>query len=392
MRLQKRRMGKRTAIAFYLLFGCLCFLLLPQTAHAASTPASATLTVEQFFTTSAAGVSDVFPYELITGNSANPMPAGSVNGVYPFTVSGTGSVKINIDFTDTGVYSYTIRRNPSATDISGYVYDNTVYRITITVTRQSGGTLTLVTVSNAGTGKSAAIRFSHSYIYRPSDPSVMVDPPVKKTVSGNPRTDNIFTFRLTAENPSSPMPSGSINGVKTMTITGSGEKDFGIWAYTAEGTYYYTISEVNTHERGYTYDTAVYTITDVVKAVNNQLTVSRTVTNRLNKPVTACIFINQYKSSGGSGGGTKPGGSTDPGSTTPWGTNPGGTNPGDTNPGSTDPGGTNPGGSEGPKTGDDTSVAFYIAVMSAGIMVVAGCIFGLIYLKKREKTEYGNAS
>ena len=366
MRLQTKRKGKRITIVFYLLFGILCFLLLPQTAYAAGTPAAATLTVDQVFTTSAAGVSDVFPYELVAKNSANPMPAGSVNGIYSFTVSGTNSVKINMAFPDTGVYHYTLRRSQSAAAVSGYVYDNQVYRITVTVTNQGGGNLTAgVVVRKAGSSKSAAIRFSHSYIYSPSDPTVMVNPPVRKMVSGNPRTDSVFTFQLTAGKPGSPMPAGSANGVKTITIKGSGVAEFGTWAYTTAGTYFYTISEVNNHASGYTYDTAVYTITDVVQPVNNQLVVSRTVTNRLAKPVTACIFINQYKESGG---GTKPGDNPKPGTT------------------------TKPGGNDGPKTGDETGIEFYIAALVTGIAVAVGCIFALTHVKKREKAEHADAS
>lgn len=440
MRLQTSRKGKRTAIASCLLFACLCFLLLLQTVYAAGPPASVTLTVEQVFNTSAAGVKDVFPYELIAADPAGPMPSGSMNGVYLFTVSGTGSVNISMDFPDTGIYSYTLRPSPSAPAVSGYVYDNQVYQVTVTVSGQGDERLTAwVVVQKAGSGKSAALRFSHSYIYLPSDPGTMVDPPVRKTVSGNPVTNSVFTFKLSAGDSGNPMPAGSINGVKTMTIVGSGEKDFGTWAYTAEGTYYYTISEVNTHVSGYTYDTAVYTITDAVKAVNNQLTVSRTVTNRLNKPVTACIFINQYRKSSG-GGGTNPGGTgTNPGGTNPEGTNPGETNPGITIPGVTNPGGTNPGGTppgvtnpgdtppeganpggtpsestdpgdsdpggntepgnstkpdgkDSPKTGDDTSIPQYLAAMAASLAVAAGCIFGLIYFKKRERAEHADAN
>nr|WP_278335943.1 FctA domain-containing protein [Clostridium indicum] len=376
--------------------------MLPQTAHAAGTPAEVTLTVEQVFSTNAAGVNDVFSYELIA-DEANPMPAGSSGGVYSFTAAGTGSVKIHMNFPDTGVYNYTVRCSSLAASLSGYVYDDQIYRVTVTVTRQGGGKLAaLVVVQKADNNKSASLRFSHSYVFRPSDPSIMVDPPVKKTVSGNPRTDSVFTFKLTAGNPANPMPAGSANGVKTMTIVGSGEKDFGTWAYTTEGTYYYTISEVNTQERGYTYDTAVYTITDVVKAVNNQLTVSRTVTNHLNKPVTACIFINRYKISsgggGGNGGGTNPGGGVNPGDgTNPGGgsnpvdgTNPeGGSNPiDDINPGD----GTNPGGNEGPRTGDDTGITLYMVVLAAGITAAAGSVFGLLYLKKREKKKYADAN
>lgn len=97
------------------------------------------------------------------------------------------------------------------------------------------------------------------------------DPPVKKTISGTPSEDGTFTFKLEAENKSNPMPDGSNDGVKLMTIMGAGEEDFGTWSYTEFGSYHYTVSEANNDESGYTYDTTVYTITDIVTDVGGQL-------------------------------------------------------------------------------------------------------------------------
>jgi pilin isopeptide linkage protein len=184
----------------------------------------------------------------------------------------------------------------------------------------------------------------------------MVDPPVVKTVSGDPAKASTFTFRLTADKPTNPMPAGSKDGVKDLQITGSGKGEFGTWSYTAEGTYYYTVSEVNTGEKGYTYDTTVYTITDAVKAVDGQLVVTRVVTNGANKQVTSLSFINTYTS--GDGGNSDNGGNSN--------------------------GGGKPG-SDGPKMGDDTNFTLYIILFGLGGLLVIRTMVYLIVCRKRKK-------
>jgi pilin isopeptide linkage protein len=122
----------------------------------------------------------------------------------------------------------------------------------------------------------------------------MYDPPVKKTVFGIPNYNATFTFKLQAQDSSYPMPPGSTNGTKTIRITGSGSGSFGVWSYERTGTYYYTVYEVNDMINGYTYDTAAYIITDMVKEENGALVLTRIVTNSINKPVMSLIFNNYY--------------------------------------------------------------------------------------------------
>lgn len=84
--------------------------------------------------------------------------------------------------------------------------------------------------------------------------------PVYKVVSGIPATTETFTFRLSALN-NAPMPAGSVNGVKTATIAGTGNTTFGTITYTAVGDYLYTISEVAGTSGDYVYDTTMYDLT-----------------------------------------------------------------------------------------------------------------------------------
>jgi pilin isopeptide linkage protein len=134
----------------------------------------------------------------------------------------------------------------------------------------------------------------HVAHYDPTDPELMFDPPVRMNVFGAPAGDSVFTFKLAASDPFCPMPEGSKDGVKTVRITGAGETSFGTWSYTQPGAHYYTVSVVDGGEADFNYDTAVYTITDVVKAEDGALTLNRIITNKANKQVRAMNFISKY--------------------------------------------------------------------------------------------------
>lgn len=356
MRSKKEKRSKGTAFLCLLLM--FCFMITGASKAYAATSAEVTLDVKQIFTRqNGSPPSNTFTYKLEEKEPGNPMPAGSVDGVYTFTISGTKNAAVGpISFTHTGIYKYELYQYvDSAT--SGYTYDNQKYDVTIYVDYE----LKTSTVIERQPGVKTDTLFFENYYAKQvdgagsSDPSLMVDPPVKKTVSGTPAEDSTFVFTLTPSNATNPMPAGSINGVKTITITGSGEKDFGTWTYTCAGIYYYKIAEVNTHETDYTYDTEVYTITDVVKAVDGQLKVSRTVTNNANKLVQSCIFINVYNGQAENSGLKKPNQKT--------------------------------AAPNGPQTGDSLAAMLYLFALTTSLMVAVLCIWWLMLLHKRGEDE-----
>lgn len=84
--------------------------------------------------------------------------------------------------------------------------------------------------------------------------------PVYKQVVGDmPKTDEAYTFSLNAVD-GAPMPDGSVNGTKTVQITGEGNTSFGQISYTELGEYHYTISETKGSNQRYTYDKTVYSV------------------------------------------------------------------------------------------------------------------------------------
>ena len=361
--------------------------LAPLTAYAANSPL---ITVNQVIYAITA-FDDTFTYILKPLEPGNPMPAGSTAQGYTFTITGTGSVEIELpNYNRQGLYLYELSQ-VIATKNPGYTYDRRVYTIEVHV---DAALDVKVVVFNENGTKAEEITFQNTYNITPSDPNLMSDPTVRKTVFGNPSRNSTFTFRLEPRSSSYPMPPGSENGVKTIYITGSGMNEFGVWSYDKAGTYYYTVYEVNTRENGYTYDTAIYTITDMVKEENGTLVLTRVVTNDLNKPVTSLIFNNYYYPGGSGGGGTDPPNPINP---------PSGGNDKEEHYHVDDPdvpgggfdqedhyidgpdipgGGLNIG--NGPKTGDDSNITFYRILFILSGMVAIGAMTYLIAGGKRK--------
>ncbi|MCL2105480.1 MAG: hypothetical protein FWH26_00170 [Oscillospiraceae bacterium] len=391
MKLQKRT-GK--ILLSGLILSCLLCLLMPM---ASAAPAAVTLTVNQVFAKPAAAgpLAETFQYRLEPIQATNPMVMGTVAGVYAFSITGNSEFDIGpIAFPSPGKYSYRLLH--ATEPAAGYVYDETVYTLEVLV--KADGTYSVV-ASKEGGDKQEALEYRHSYQTNASDPLVMVDPPVVKTVIGIPRSPALFSFELVAGSPGNPMPAGSVDGVKTVWITGSGSAEFGVWAYTQPGVYYYTVSEVNTGARDYNYDTTVYTITDTVSAVDGELEVSRVVTNGANRQVTSLSFINIYKGSAQIPaipipvpvplplpvpvplpvpGATGPGDPGDPGAPGVPGV-PGAAGPNDPVPAGTGGTGSNnaklPG--KGPKTGDESQTLLFTFLFCAG---TAAALFSAGYL------------
>ena len=322
--------------------------LAPSAAYAGSVsagPMAITVEAKQIFVTSSKTADNTFTYRLKKLVDDSPMPSGSTAEGYTFTISGNKSFSIGPVPSEPGRYRYELSQVVQ-TAKPGYTYDKRVYTIEVYV---NGNTGVQIVVKKPDGSKTNNIVFENTYDAAATDPSLMVDPPIKKTVSGNPETKGVFTFKLEARDHSWPMPSGSKNGIKMLTINGPGEDDFGVWSYTKAGVYNYTVSEVNNGENGYTYDTAVYTITDTVTDVNAQLVLDRVVTNKLNKPVTSYAFINEYNDGKGEDGG------------------------GDGK------------GVLGPKTGDDMNTGYYMALLIIGGGTMSLAIMYLILGGKRKK-------
>jgi len=328
---------KSRALCIAVLLAMLCMTLPPMKAYAAiNNPL--VLTVSQVFdNTSTTVTNDEFTYRLVPDASGNPMPAGSTAEGYTFTITGTASIQLPpIQYHNAGMYSYTIAQVVT-TEAGGYTYDRHVYSMDVQVDYYKDLSYVVYDMTRE---KAASIQFKNEFRVTPSDPDFMLDAPVIKTVTGSPIQPSTFTFRLEAQNASQPMPSGSVNGVKEITITGSGTAKFGNWIYDEEGVYYYTVYERNTGVAGYTYDTERYIIVDTVVAVNGDLELTRVITNSSNRQVTSYSFINPYTAA-----------------------------------------------APGPKTGDILNTGLYIGLLVAGCAAAVGALLFLSVGARRKEVE-----
>ena len=140
----------------------------------------------------------------------------------------------------------------------------TTREVVITVTEDEDGKL-VASVEPEGT-----YQFTFTNTYEPPhDPGVVtIDPPVKKVIEGTkPKKSETYTFKLKAADPSNPMPKAA-GGKSTMkmSITGEGEKEFGVIKFTEEGIYDYTVSEVAGSNPNCDYDSTIYTVRATVTA------------------------------------------------------------------------------------------------------------------------------
>ncbi|MCL2680624.1 MAG: hypothetical protein FWF11_04025 [Coriobacteriia bacterium] len=358
-------MGKKTArLVVVTIFVVSCFLSALPAQAVPVAPVDVTIPVEQVFEMPDTALSPgEFDYIFTAKNPANPMPAGAVGDTYNFSlqksmVSGIGP----ITFTESGFYHYELRCN--ITSRPGYVYSEHIYDITVVIrtTETEPGVFALTAeiriLQRATEAKVDTALFDKSYSFQATDPNDMieVDPPVVKTVQGNPANNYIFRFRMTAADPSQPMPPGSSNGVKEVIVIGSGETEFGIWAYTQAGIFTYTITEIDSGNPDYIFDRVVYTIVDTVTDVNGKLVLNRVVTNQENRQVESLSFVNTYI--GDSNQQDPPGGGL-----------------------------VNRPPGEGPKTGDYADPMQLILVMVGSALIALLTTF-LIYIDRRGEKEH----
>jgi hypothetical protein len=371
---------------------CIAVFILALTAapgYAFAQTTSLSFPVQQFFSTASGTVpNDSFNYifERVGSSESqvlpiadHPMPEGTVGNVFHFSLNGDQRVVLDLEFSRAGFYLYEVRagENNHGAD---YRLDDTIYYITISVANNDSGGLDASIArfqTREGEGaelsgklptEDAQIVFHKAYLGEQglpaaTDPSLMADPPVRKTVQGNPANAYTFTFRLEAANPDQPMPAGAREGIKDLQIVGSGSAEFGTWSYSEEGTFIYTVREIFSDNRDYVFDPVVYTITDRVVNRDGQLVLLRRVENQSGAEVSSLIFINTFIGDDGEIQNIPPVGS--PGA------------------------GTRP--TPGPKTGDYDDPLQMIVALAVGVSVAAFALV-LIYLDRRSEEDYGDAA
>ena len=229
--------------------------------------------------------------------------------------SGNGSAEAPYTWTISVPYHTEITFTETGYDVSGYSVTTSAHTENAAdSTTAVSGTITVPANDNA------SVSFDNVYCT-----PVVSDPPIKKVIEGDTPSENAtFQFTLKAlrqltadgkEIPGAelPMPEGADGQVKTVTVQGAGEYEFGNIEFSMPGTYIYQMSEVDTKVERYTYDTSVYIVTYKVTQNDDHLDVVRTITKNGAEAETT-QFTNMYKKpSGSSGGGSHVGPGPKPG-------------------------------------------------------------------------------
>lgn len=245
-------------------------------------------------------VAENYTLRMTAGDDACPMPEGKLGGTCDMVVSRGLATFPVMRFTEPGNYLYRISQLPGSNAMA-LRYDDAVYDLRVQVREADSGLQLTAIMNREGSDKKAASAdFTNAYIA----PAVVEhNPPVKKAVTGSAAPNASFSFALTpisntAGLSAMPMPEGSVNGVKTVTTTAGVDKEFGTMTFEAPGEYVYRVAEVNDGQNGFTYDTAVYTLTYTVARQGDALTCALRTTKD-GAEAQSLAFTNAY-----SGGGT----------------------------------------------------------------------------------------
>ncbi|MCB6509264.1 FctA domain-containing protein [Dorea sp. 210702-DFI.3.125] len=186
-----------------------------------------------------------FQFELLEGSSVIATGTNDADGTVTFD---------KITYTKPGNHLYTVREVKQGE--SGITYDDQTYMIHTKITDNGDGTLKAEHQVLAGIGEDDqmipaeenAITFQNSYKAEPANVTIEA---VKK-LEGGTLKEGQFTFQIKDKD------GKAVAEVKNKE---DGAIRFENLAFDSEGTYEYTISEVNDKQTGVTYDENVYKLT-----------------------------------------------------------------------------------------------------------------------------------
>lgn len=181
-----------------------------------------------------------------------------------------------LTFDKVGVYTYTVEEVNGGKTIDGVTYDSTVYTVVINVSDNGEGELQARITVNGST--STEIVFNNTYTATDKDGVILQ---AGKTINGQTPDTQQFQFVL---------KDGDGNLLQTVTNDG-GSIVFEKITYDKAGVYTYTIEEINAGQRGYSYDSTVYTVTVTVTDDGNG---NLTAEASYSESGTAPVFRNTY--------------------------------------------------------------------------------------------------
>ncbi|MDY2836338.1 MAG: FctA domain-containing protein [Bilifractor sp.] len=222
-----------------------------------------------------------------------------------------GDIQFPYDDSNVGksiTYHYTVQEDQS-NPVSSVVYDQTIYKVKVTVQYNNDGTnktatitSTKVSTDNGTTWKDFNYK-SDKFTFTNQVKRATAAINFGKKMLGRNASDGEFSFKLKPDNESYPMPKDG-NGNRqdtinnpTITAGNTATISFGDITYTDAGTYTYTLSEVAGTGKNITYDTNLYKVKVIVNG-NKDGTLSTPVIkySKDNKDLTTYpVFVNAYK-------------------------------------------------------------------------------------------------
>ena len=206
--------------------------------------------------------------------------ANDVNGDFKFS---------KLQFTEAGVYVYTVTEVHKGETINGVKYDDTVYTITITVTDDGKGALdsTVTYQKDSTTVGADDVIFTNVYDAADTDEVILE---AGKELTGRPEglKDNEFSFTITGPN----LPTEG----KTVKNVG-GKVTFPGLVFDTVGTYKYTIKEVKGDLDYIDYDDTVYEVIVEVKDPGDGKLTAKVTYTKGGTVVNAAdvLFTNKYQ-------------------------------------------------------------------------------------------------
>lgn len=247
----------------------------------------------------------VDPQEIEPGVYA---PVGDSEAQNPNKADGSIQLLKNVTYTEAGDYVYIIKEQIPSNKALGMTYDESEYRITVTVTDDQQGNLTAsepkIEKKAAGAAdytEADAVVFENNY-----EPLSATYTPLKitKVLSGDrntPLQDGEFSFEMSVVS-ANPEDGVTLPQQTVVENAADGTVQFGNITFTKVGTYVVQVKEVVPDEAdkvsGVTYDEHVIKSTFTVRDVAGQLTVDRTGSTG------SQTFTNEYKTTGSLEGAT----------------------------------------------------------------------------------------
>lgn len=276
-----------------------------ETGETASTETVLNVKVPVQVTIEGPGQNDTVTIKVEAESTGAPLPEGSSDGVYEKTVKGAGKFDLSLDFSELGVYTYTITQLPG-NDPYAVSYDKTTYKLTVYILNEDD-VVTSTVVLEDDKGNKVDVALFHNVYKKPYIPPTTYDPPVKKIVTsrnGVAPANDPFTFVMIPNQPSAPMPINpdakvdSNTGALYMTKYGPGEYEFGTMYFyesDAGSTYTYTIREIPGDNTSYSYDSMIYTMTIQVYLIGYQVYVDVEYQDATGNEVDKAVFTNVYR-------------------------------------------------------------------------------------------------